>query len=248
MKYRHGLFSLLACSVVATAALPAGYPPPGEYQIDSDAVMTFGAMAGMERLVHTDGATGTQTITSKGPDGSVTTQVYKGDKPVIQCIKVVKATDLKQFAPFTCKSLNPQSTATDSSFSAACRGLDADSTFRMIDSRTWEHTGTMQVHADRTPARTAREALAMASAVMTPAERAEAQKALNELPSDAETDRMNAELLRELEENVRTADSPEDAEAARQGVQMLRQQMNGTAVQQTVRTTERYTLLSATCH
>jgi len=105
---------------------------------------------------------------------------------------------------------------------------------------------TLQVRADSDPLRSAREALAMASPGMTPAERAEAQKALAELPTQAAMDGMKADMRREMEETMRTG-SAEEADAARQALHAMQQAFNGTAVLQTTRVKERWTLISPNC-
>lgn len=250
MSHRNYFCCLLACTFAASAAtVPAGVPPPGEYQIDSDAITTYGSgIVGLEDRTRTDGATGTVTRTTKGPDGSVATQVSKGDKPVTWCVRSATASDLPSASPFVCRTLKPRASATNSSFSAACRSLTVEDSFRKIDSRTWEHDEMAQVIADRSPVRNARAAIAMASAGMTPAQRAEAEKALSELPSDAQMDRMKADLLRQTEEAIRAAESPEDADTNRQILQALQQQISGTVVRQTIRIKERWTLLGTTCH
>ena len=199
------------------------------------------------RRIETDGATGNQIHSWKSVDGTVTSRTFKGDKPVTSCVKPATAADAPVNSPFACKTLNKQASENSSSFSAACRSAPIENAFRRIDPRTWEHTMTVRLLADRTPARSAREAIAFGLPGMSAAERAQGKRAMAELPSQSQMDAMNAKLLKDVEDEVRTASSPEDAESARLSLQKLREVQGGTTVQQTIRTKERWTLISSTC-
>lgn len=77
------------CLVVAGAVLASGEiaPPPGDYRIDSEAVMTVPAgPTTMKTVQRIDGATGAVTVEQIAPDGTMTTQTYPGRSPYRFCV------------------------------------------------------------------------------------------------------------------------------------------------------------------
>ena len=242
-------FVLLAAALLpaAAAADAAGYPPPGNYRIDTETVTSIGTgPQALQQSARIDGASGTVTTTSTAPGQPPATSVAKGAGPITWCVKAATAADVARAkaSPFACQTSQVKGSTGSSSFSAACGSVALENSFRQVDPKVWQHTMTFQLSSAPSPMNSAREAYARAMQGMTPAQRAQAEKELASLPSQAEMDRGQAELRQELEEAIRTG-SAEDAAAARQVLQNL--QGGRGAVRQTVHVEERWTSIGSSC-
>ena len=237
---------LAAMPIRAFAADPIGYPPPGLYRIDSETVTAFGAGGqGMRMTTRTDGATGTVTSIATTPGQPPATNVVRGGKPVTWCVRSATAADAPRNSPFACKTTGAQASSTASSFSAACQSVAMENTFAQVDPTTWEHAMAFEIGNELDPLASVRAAVARAAPSMSPAERAQAEKDLAGLPSQAEMDKEQAQARAELEDIIRTG-TPDEAASARQALQSLQRGRAGPALQ-TIHVKERWTRIAASC-
>ncbi len=240
---------LLGCAALLFCGLASaqGYPPPGNYRIDSDSVTTMGTgSASARQTSHIDGATGTVVTSVQTPGQPPQSNTTQTNAPVTWCVKPASAAAAPRNSPFACQVSNARSTSESSSFNAACRSVAMENSFRRLDPKTWEHTMTFQVSRDADPMRSAREAFARAAPHMSPADRAQAEKEMAQMPTQADMDKVKAEARAELEEQIRTG-SPEEAETARRVLREMQQATAPGGVVQTTHVTERWTLIGQGC-
>src|SRR5882724_8825805 len=121
----------------AYAAEPVGHPPPGQYRIDSEAVITNATAAGsLTRTQHIDGATGHTTVIDKAPDGATATRTIRGEGPYGWCMR--SAGGPPSTPPDVCTNGHYTANAEGFNLSSNCGGVRADEQWRRIDERTWE--------------------------------------------------------------------------------------------------------------
>jgi len=215
-----GMFVVVQAQAEPPSA--SGFPPPGEYRIDSESSMTSEAgTVSMKRVQRVDGATGQITVitTSSLPgDAPITTQ-YKGNGPVTWCVPVATSgaprTDL---APGVCDTTLLRSDSSGASFNAVCSGTKQEESWHLVDKNTWEH-----------------------SLVVVPQANAPAQ-------TNSEVDQAMKPVYAELEKAIRTG-SPEEAASAREQLKALRAHapVTGGAPPFVTHVHERWTRVAQTC-
>ncbi len=142
---RWAMAGSLAVAVAAAADDKAGFPGPGLYRIESEAVMTSGrGPTATEVTSHTDGATGDLTVTSKAalnPKGAV--QHFAGSKPNTWCVGSgpIRAPPGANWCDARSSSVDAKTTE----LKAKCNALTVDERWRRVDDVTWERRATMEV-------------------------------------------------------------------------------------------------------
>ena len=239
------------CASAALAQTPQGYPPPGNYFIDSESTRTVNlggsTIAHVHRVV---GSTGDITVTQKSSlEGDPPhTQTYKGTAPNSSCIKPYGSggppAALKRFA---CKPLASSADPRGSSISDECSNSKVDQGWRRIDDRTWEHTLTFTASAGGTtnsPQDAMKAAMAMALPSMTPGERAKAQAEMAALAAQSQAEM--AQLNEIAQVQARTG-KPEEAAMAKKLLQDMRRSSGGVPVEMLPSVRERWTRVADTC-
>ena len=243
------------CGGAAFAQTPQGYPPAGNYLIDSEATSTVNLGGStIEHIHRVVGSSGDITVTQKNSMDGVPphTQTYKGTGPNSWCIKPYgSGGPPPAVKPFTCKALANSANARGSTSSADCGNSKVDESWRRIDDRTWERTlaitavvgGTMT-----TPQDEIKKAMAMARPGMTPEQWAKAQAGLAALPSAAQAKAEMAQLTELAQAQARTG-SPQEAALAEQALQAMRRSSSGGGVSDGLvpRVRERWTRVADTC-
>ena len=239
------------CGSAAFAQTPQGYPPPGNYLIDSEATstMTLGTST-IERTERVVGSSGDTTVTQKFSLDGVPpqTQTYKGAGPNSWCIKPYDSGGPPPaLKPFACKALTNSADARGSTSSADCRSSKVDESWRRIDDRTWERTLTITAVAGGATA-SPQGAINMVMAGMTPEQRAKAQTELSALPSAGQSAAAMAQLSEAMPAQARTG-GPKEAALAEQQLQALRRSSSGSGQTTDVvpRLRERWTRVADTC-
>ena len=235
MPFSRPLLAAILCLwgvAIQAATTPEGYPPPGEYQIDSDSTRTTrfngGTMARQQKVV---GATGDTTVVDSNsmvPGPPQTTRI-KGTGPVRWCIAPY-GNNLPPAAlrPFVCDTRSATAGAAGSSFSADCNASQLDNTWRRIDDQTWEHTlrVTEANHVSNTANKSnttdaMRAVYERVKGSMTPAERAQAELELKSMPSAQQQAGAMAEIEAAMQAQIRNG-TPQEVAFAKQQLAALR--------------------------
>jgi len=172
----------------------SGFPPPGEYRIDSESSMTSEAgMVSMKRVQRVDGATGQITVitTSSLPGEAPITTRYPGNGPVTRCVAATSSAPHTEMAPGLCDTTLTSSDSSGMSLSAMCSGTKQDESWHLVDKDIWEHQ------------------LLVVPRASAPA------------PTNSEVEQAMKPVYAELEKTIRTG-PPEEAASAREQLKALR--------------------------
>jgi len=199
----------------------SGFPPPGEYRIDSESSMTSEAdMVSMKRVQRVDGATGQITVitTSSLPGEAPITTRYPGNGPVTRCVAATSSAPRADLTLGMCDTTLPNSDSSGISFRAMCSGTKQDESWHLVDKSVWEH-----------------------HLVVVPQTSAPA-------PTNGKVDQAMEPVYAELEKTIRTG-PPEEAASAREQLKALRTHapVAGSAPPFVTHLHERWTQTAQTC-
>lgn len=240
------------CGGAAFAQTPQGYPPPGNYLIDSESTYTLTSGGStIEHVTRVVGSTGDTTVTQKNSMDGVPphTQTHKGTGPNSSCIKPYgSGGPPAALTPFLCKPLARSADPRSSSISDECSKSKVDQAWRRIDDRTWERSLTFTASPGGTtssPQEAMKAAMAMALPNMTPGERAKAQSEMAALAAQSQAEM--AQLTEIAQVQARTG-KPEDAAMAKKLLQEMRRSSGGGLPADLLpRVRERWTRVADTC-
>lgn len=240
------------CSGAAFAQTPQGYPPPGNYLIDSESTYTLTSGGStIEHVTRVVGSSGDTTVTQKNSMDGVPphTQTHKGTGPNSSCIKPYgSGGPPAALTPFLCKPLARSADPRSSSISDECSKSKVDQAWRRIDDRTWEHSLTFTASPGGTtssPQEAMKAAMAMALPNMTPGERAKAQAEMAAFAAQSQAEM--AQLTEIAQVQARTG-KPEEAAMAQKLLQDMRRSSGGGLPADLLpRVRERWTRVADTC-
>jgi len=200
----------------------SGFPPPGEYRIDSESSITSAAtgIVSIKRVQRVDGATGQITVitTSSLPGEAPTTIRHPGTGPVTRCVAATSSAPHTEMAPGLCDTTLTSSDSSGMSLSAMCSGTKQDESWHLVDNDIWEHQ------------------LLVVPRASAPA------------PTSSEVEQAMKPVYAELEKTIRTG-PPEEAASAREQLKALRAHapVAGGAPPFVTHLHERWTRVAQTC-
>lgn len=233
------------------AQTPPGYPPAGNYLIDSEATSTVNlGTSTIERSERVVGSSGDRTVIQKSSLDGVPpqSQTYKGNGPNSWCIKPYgSGGPPAALKPFACNALTNSADAHGSTSSADCRSSKVDESWRRIDDRTWDRTLVVTAMAGGTTV-SPQGAINRVMAGMTPEQRAKAQAELSALPTAGQSAAAMAQLTEAMQAQARSG-GPKEAALAEQQLQALRRSSSSSGLPAGVvpRLRERWTRVADTC-
>ena len=181
--------ALLLLDSASATAISDAMPTPGLYRIDTDGTIKAHPYGGapLRNRIETDGKTGNTTATVSGPGQNPITRQYAGTGEQTYCMK-----SLAVVAPPTAGCVSPPGKITKDGMvmENKCGYLDATTTIRKIDDKTWEYT-TKTVMRNQNQAQAMQDNAAgmrmmmenMAKNAATPEDREKARQALAQLPA-----------------------------------------------------------------
>jgi hypothetical protein len=181
---------LLLTGAAQAASVNEAMPTPGLYQIDTDGTISTPTLrqGDITRRMQTDGDTGASTATTTVPGQPVSTQHYAAGKPQTFCMKPMTAV----VPPPVAGCVSAPGKLIDGAvvMENHCGYLDATTTIRKLDDKTWEYT-TKTVQHRQDQARAVQDNAAgmrmmlenMAKNAATAEEREQARKGLAQLPA-----------------------------------------------------------------
>lgn len=213
----------------AAARVPQEMPPPGLYRIDLDSKMEE-KVGKVGYTIHsrTDGGSGNESTRSVIDGQDSGTRVAKSSAPLTQCIKAGPPVLPPQLAKGVCKTLSTSRTAEGLVQVAACPSGKVTVRTRRLDEKTWEYLTETDMSSGTTPnldgTRTMLEMAARGAS--TAGERAQAAKALAELPrAQAQMDRDRVKAEAALQQALAAARTPQEAALVRQAMARIHGQV-----------------------
>ena len=189
--------------IAADAATMRLYPTPGLYRVDIQGNLQWnqGNSPAITQQTIQDGASGTVQLKSGRAGQAPVTTNYGGQGPAHVCIKPLLPSGA--VPPTTnCKTSAPVAGPGSLGYTSVCGGMTLNTTIKKIDAKTWEYKlVTVDTGAPMTGlpdfAGTRAVLAAQAKNAATPAERAEAAKALSQMGAyEAEMKKNAADLAK----------------------------------------------------